>query len=56
MSEINYLEYVTVRLGKTIVGTIVHEPEGWIYFTKGSKHKGEPFATLEECKQSLEEE
>jgi hypothetical protein len=38
------------------VGKIEKTHLGWQYFPKGSRIVGEPFDTLEECKQSLEED
>lgn len=46
----------TVKLGGRTVGRIVQAVAGFRYFPKGGRDGGAIYATLKECKQSLEED
>ena len=54
MSEITYETKTIVRLGRKIVGEILECQQGFFYKAKGNKAVGDMFATLPQCKQSLE--
>jgi len=49
-------DLTVVYLDGKRVGKIVQTLLGWQYFPKGSTLVGEPFKTLKECKQSLEDD
>ena len=59
MEQISYKEVgatITVRVGKIIAGSIIPDAGGFRYFSAKSKIVSELFKTIEEVKQSLEEE
>ena len=60
MIEYNIIKYIEphieVYLDGKKTGTIRPVLGGFAYFPKGHKTGGETFETLEECKQSLEED
>lgn len=47
---------IRVALGSKAVGMIRRDDSGYYYQPKGSKSRGDTFATLEEVKRSLEED